>query len=100
MTVSMDTTRLSSVITGCGGNETDLLAQVDERGEAVHERHQDRQTRGERPLVAAEAFHHPGPRLRDDPDRPGQRDHDDEHDEGGHHEGDGRAGFHESDLRC
>ena len=43
MTVSMLTTRLSSVITGCGCERDDLLAQVDHVANAVDERDDDRE---------------------------------------------------------
>ena len=50
-----------------GGLERhDLLAQVDHRADAVDERHDDRQARVQRALVAPEALDDAGPRLRDD----------------------------------
>ena len=68
------TTRLSSVITGCGGNETTCSRR------SISGR--SRSTNGttivrpgvERARVAAEPLDHAGARLRDDPDRP--REHD------------------------
>ena len=54
MTVSMLTTRLSEVITGCGGKRHHLLAQVDVGARPVDERHQQVQPGVERALVAAE----------------------------------------------
>ena len=69
-TVSTSTETLSSVIIGCGGNDDDLLAQVDQRLDLVDERDDDRQARSERAAVAAEALDDAGAGLRDDPHRP------------------------------
>src|SRR6185312_9624383 len=66
----------------------DLLAQVDERLDAVDEWHDDRQTGLERAAVAAKPLDDPGARLRDDADgadRDQQHEHRyrDQHDETG-----------------
>src|SRR4051795_1237651 len=94
MTVSMPTTRLSSVMTGCGGNETTCSrrsisgftraphrtprgrarapgrrdGQVDQRLDAVHERDHEGQARVQRALEAAEALDDAGAGLGDDAD--------------------------------
>jgi hypothetical protein len=52
----------------------DLLAQVDQRPQAVDERDHDREARGQRAVVAAEPLDHPGAGLGDDPDRARERD--------------------------
>ena len=70
---------LSSVITGCGGNADDLLAQVDERPHAVDERHDDRQARLQRAAVAPEALDDAGAGLRDDADGPRGHEEREEH---------------------
>ena len=46
----------------------DLLAQVDQRPDAVDERDDEREARGERARVAAEPLDDGGTRLRNDPD--------------------------------
>ena len=68
MTVSMLTTRLSSVITGCGGNETTCSRRSISGLHAVDERHDQREPGVEGALVAAEPLDDAGARLRDDPD--------------------------------
>ena len=88
MTVSMLTTRLSSVITGCGCERDDLLAQVDHVADAVDERHDDRQPRVERARVAAEALDDAGAGLRHDANRARQRDEHEERDDEGDDESD------------
>ncbi len=70
----------------------DLLAQVDERADAVDERHDDRESRRERALVAPEALDDARACLRDDPDRPRRQEQhedrdDDEDDDAGFHGG-------------
>src|SRR5256886_16528132 len=70
----MLTTRLSSVITGCGSKET-TCSRKSISGQAVDERDQDRDARVERPLVAAEPLDEAGLGLRDDLDGPPERQH-------------------------
>ena len=70
MTVSMLTTRLSSVITGCGGNETTVSRRSISGFTRSTYGHDERQAGVERAVVAAEPLHDPGARLRNDPDPP------------------------------
>jgi hypothetical protein len=67
-----------------------LLAQVDERLEAVDERHEHGQPRVERAAVAAKPLDDARARLRDDPHCPGEHDHqeddDDDGDDGSDHD--------------
>ena len=81
MTESMLTTRLSSVITGCGGNETTCSRRSMSRPHAVDEGDDQREPGRERARVAAEALDDCGAGLRDDADRPRQGDEDDEGDD-------------------
>ena len=55
-------------MTDCGEKFDHLLAQVDERPDAVDERRDDRQARLEGPAVAAEALDDAGAGLRDHSD--------------------------------
>ena len=81
MTVSMLTTRLSSVITGCGSNDTACSRMSCSC--------RSRSTNGitiaspgrERARVPAESLDDSGPCLRDHADRLRQRDEDEEHDD-------------------
>ena len=59
MTVSMLTTRLSSVITGCGGNETTCSRRSISGRTPVDERDDEREPRRQRAVVAAEPLHDP-----------------------------------------
>jgi len=52
MTESMLTTRLSSVNHGMRRERHDLLAEIDQRAQPVDERHDERKTRSERPVIA------------------------------------------------
>src|ERR1019366_6824510 len=61
-----------------GRERDDLLTQIDERLEAVHERHQDREAGQQGPVVASESFDDPGPGLGHDPD--GASGHDQQED--------------------
>src|SRR3954470_13037881 len=92
MTESMLTTRLSSVITGCGGNETTCSRRSRSGRTAstngttmgrpgVGERDDHGQAGRERARVAAEALDDAGTGLGDDADRPRQRDEDDDGDD-------------------
>ena len=70
MTVSIETTRLSSVITGCGGNETTCSRRsISGRSRSTNGT-SDREPGRERALVAAEPLDDARACLRDDPDRP------------------------------
>ncbi len=59
----------------------DLLAQVDQRPDAVDERDDEREPGRKRARVAAEAFDDAGLRLGNDLDRPPQREEDDKDDD-------------------
>ena len=82
MTVSMLTTRLSSVITGCGGNETTCSRRsISGRSRSTNG------TTSARPgvsvrLVAAEPLDHARARLRDDPDRAREHEQHEHRDDG------------------
>ena len=83
---------LSPVMTPARLEGHDLLAQIDERADAVDERHDDREPRRQRALVAPEALDDARACLRDDPDRPRRQEQhedrdDDEDDDAGFHGG-------------
>ena len=91
MTVSIWIVRLSSVITGWGGNETTCLAHVEQRLDPVDVGHHQRQAGVERAVVAPEALHDARAGLRHDAHtlRDGDQHHggdDDQNDECGHSE--------------
>ena len=83
MTVSIWIVRLSSVITGCGGNETTCLAHVEQRLDAVDVGDHQRQAGVEGAVVAAQALDDPRARLRDDAHalRDGDQHHDGDDDQ-------------------
>ena len=89
-TVSIWMPTLSPVMTPAGLNVTTCSRRSMSGRDAVDERHDDRQPRRQRALVAPEALHDARARLRDDPDglrgeeQHEQRD-DDEDDEAGFH---------------
>ena len=74
MTVSIWITRLSSVITGCGGNETTCSRRSISGLHAVDVRDDEREPGVERAVVAAEPLDDAGARLRHDPDALRERD--------------------------
>ena len=61
-----------------------LLAQVEQRLDAIDERDDKRQSRRQRARVAAEALDDAGPRLRDHANRLRERDENEEHDHSEH----------------
>ena len=80
MTVSMQTTRLSSVITGCGGKDTTCSRRsISGRSRSTNGTRMVRPG-GQGAAVPAEPLDDAGPGLRHDPHRLGQRDEHQQHD--------------------